>query len=109
MHVSFDHVQKKIKRQHQRVEDLEQRQMTGRDFVERICCRPASPRKLVTSSSHLPALKRQIQSASEETSDKAERIGWTTSLSDAVLIRQDDDSSTVKRCLSVTTMSKEAA
>ncbi|TDH70107.1 hypothetical protein CCR75_000889 [Bremia lactucae] len=102
MHVSFDHVQKKIKRQHQRVEDLEQRQMTGRGFVERVVC-------FFTCSAADQLHRRQIQSASEETSDKAERIGWTTPLSDAVLIRQDDDSSTVKRCLSVTTMSKEAA
>ncbi|TDH65903.1 hypothetical protein CCR75_001339 [Bremia lactucae] len=131
LHVSFDHVQQNAKCHFQRVEELEQalerknrevaelqRQMTtGRGFVERIVCfftcsaavsPPVSPREMVTSSSRLPPFKRQIQSASEETSDKAERIVWATPLSDAILIPQDDDSSTVKRCFSGTTMSKEA-
>ncbi|ETN10096.1 hypothetical protein PPTG_22792 [Phytophthora nicotianae INRA-310] len=129
LQVSFDEVKIEAKQQQQRVEELELalqarrfevaelRRQTGGSLVERIirfftCSAaispPSSPRGMVTPS-RLPSLKRQTQSASEETSDKGERIVWATPLSEAVMIPQDEDSNTTKRRLSVTAVSEEPA
>ncbi|KAF1775538.1 P-loop containing nucleoside triphosphate hydrolase [Phytophthora cactorum] len=127
LQVSFDEVKIEAKQQQQRVEELElalqarrfevaelRRQTTGGSLVERIirfftCSAaispPSSPRGMVTPS-RLPSLRRQTQSASEETSDKGERIVWATPLSEAVMIPHDEEA---KRRLSVTAVSEEPA
>ncbi|POM60830.1 Myosin-like protein [Phytophthora palmivora] len=128
LQVSYDEVKIEAKQQQQRVEELElalqarrfevaelRRQTTGGSLVERIirfftCSAaispPSSPRGMVTPS-RLPSLRRQTQSASEETSDKSERIVWATPLSDAVMIPQEEDGSGAKRRISVTAVSDE--
>lgn len=127
LQVSLDEVKCESKQQQQRVEELElalqarrfevaelRRQTQGASLVERIirfftCSAaispPSSPRGMVTPS-RLPSLRRQTQSAAEDTSDKGERVVWATPLSEAVMILQDEDA---KRRISVTAASDEPA
>ncbi|KAL7692991.1 putative IQ motif, EF-hand binding, myosin head, motor domain, kinesin motor domain superfamily [Plasmopara halstedii] len=126
LQVSFDTVQTQAKVQQQRVEELElalqakrhevaelQRQRAGGTFVERVvrfftCSAaispPASPREMLIPS-RLTLLRRQTQSAAEETFDHGERIVWATPLSDTLVIPQDEGS--IKRPSRVNTGTEE--
>ncbi|KAG7396585.1 hypothetical protein PHYBOEH_002047 [Phytophthora boehmeriae] len=127
LQLSYDEAKIEAKQQFQRVQELEvalqarrfevaelRRRSTGGGLVERIirfftCSAaispPSSPRGMVTPSP-LPSMKRQTQTASEDTSDKGDRIVWATPLSEAVMIPHDEEGGTVKR-LSVTALSEE--
>uniref|UniRef100_A0AAV1V4L1 Myosin motor domain-containing protein n=1 Tax=Peronospora matthiolae TaxID=2874970 RepID=A0AAV1V4L1_9STRA len=131
LQVSYNEVKIEAKQQRMRVEELELalqarrcevaelRRQTKRDcsLVERIIrfftCNsaispPASPLGMVAPS-RLQTLKRQAQSASEETFDKAEPIVWALPLGEAVMNLQEEDGTGVKRRVNTSAESDEPA
>lgn len=116
--VALETVQVQAKQQQERVAELEgalqakrlevaelQRQTMGSTLVERLvrfftCSAamspPASPRDLI-GPSRVTLLRRETQSASEETFDHGDRIVWATPLSATLLIPQEEGPSALKR------------